>query len=192
MKAKGRCRNVQETLEGRLQEAGIEMQTLNQDLKTAKSLVSALEVSLQRANSMFQSVEQEAIQLRRQLEEAERAVASAESRAQQAKHEGQLARRKAQAQQSASSAAVAELEASLARMVSTAAAKRDEIASVHATVQACCSQHLAHHQLPCVLHASCCTASDLSPCSLTDCSTALKGGGPHVKPKNGCSHACLS
>jgi DNA repair exonuclease SbcCD ATPase subunit len=138
MKSQSACHDAQDTLEGRLQEAGSEIQSLSQDLEVAKSLVSTLEVSLQRADSSCKSAEQEAAQLRRQLEGTERATASAEKRAQQAESERQLACSKAQEQQSTISAAISELEARLTHMASTAAEQRDEIASLRAIVQACC------------------------------------------------------
>ena len=129
---------MQDTLESRQQEARSEIQSLSHALNAAHSLVSTLEVSLQRADSSCKSAEQEASQLRRQLECTERAAASAENRAQQAASECQLARSKAREQQSTSCAAIAELEARLAHMATTTAEQRDEIASLRGTVQACC------------------------------------------------------
>lgn len=137
-KSQNFCHDVQDTLECRLQKAGSGIQTLSQDLKVARSLVSTLEVSLQCADSSCKSAKQEAAQLRRQLEASETSTASAEKRVQQAESECQLAHSKAQEQQSIISAAISELEARLAHMASTAAEQRDEIASLRAIVQACC------------------------------------------------------
>ena len=131
---------MQQSHETRLQESATQTHDLKQDLTAALQKASALEMRLCKAELGSKKTEEDARELRGQLEAANSAAQSACNRAQQAEMDCMQLRQALQQQSSASRAATAELEARVADMASVNAAQKDDIATLHATIQVqiCC------------------------------------------------------
>lgn len=128
---------MQQSADGKLQEAVSKAQQLSQELQTAQSLVNTLRVSLAAAVSSSTMAEIEVSGLRELLEAGKSAAASAQDRVQRCESELSQLREEMQEQLSASTAAIAKMEARITDMGSTNMMQQDEIAALHATIQVC-------------------------------------------------------
>ena len=133
---------MQQSYEARLQESATQAHNLDQDLTAASQKASALEMMLCKAGSSSKKAQEDAQQLRGQLEAANSATQSACSRAQQAEMDCMQLRQALQQLSSASRAARVDLDARIAEMASASAAQQDEITALHATIQVSSSRDL--------------------------------------------------
>ena len=126
---------MQQSHEAMLQESSTQTLDLNQDLTATSQKASALEMGLCQAESSCRQAQEEAHQLRGQLEIANSKAQSACSTAQQAEMDCVQLRQALQQQSSTSCAAIAELDTRIADMASASTAQQEEILTLHATIQ---------------------------------------------------------